>query len=116
MIYIDTQAFYRYTSLTSVIILYSVTFIGSFAFFKTPITEINIPNSVRTIGRPTIPAGTHTLTWSYTKDSSFNREGDYFAVDNVILSLPTVQPGDVNGDGDVTIADVSALIDYLLGN
>ncbi len=62
----------------------------------------------------TIPAGTHTLTWSYSKDSSVNKDGDYFAVDNVILSLPAYQVGDVNGDGRVTIADVTALIDILL--
>lgn len=30
-----------------------------------------------------IPAGTHTFTWSYTKDGSVNPEGDYFAIDNV---------------------------------
>ena len=29
---------------------------------------------------------------------------------------PAVNPGDVNGDGDVTIADVTTLIDYLLGS
>jgi hypothetical protein len=28
----------------------------------------------------------------------------------------TLQLGDVNGDGEVNIADVTALIDYLLGN
>jgi hypothetical protein len=64
----------------------------------------------------TIPAGTHTLTWSYTKDGSANKDGDYFAVDNVVLSLPTVEPGDVNGDGDVTIGDVSGLIDLLMAD
>jgi len=30
-----------------------------------------------------LTAGTHTLTWQYTKDSSVNPTGDYFAVDNV---------------------------------
>ena len=30
-----------------------------------------------------LPAGTHTLTWSYTKDDSGHPLGDYFAVDNV---------------------------------
>ena len=32
-----------------------------------------------------VPAGAHTLTWTYTKDSSVNPTGDYFAVDNVSL-------------------------------
>jgi hypothetical protein len=30
-----------------------------------------------------IPAGEHTFTWSYSKDSSVNPTGDYFAVDNI---------------------------------
>ncbi len=61
-----------------------------------------------------IPAGSHTLTWTYSKDSSVNPTGDYFAVDNVKLTEITTQTGDVNGDGQVTIADVTALIDSLL--
>ena len=32
-----------------------------------------------------LSTGTHTLTWRYTKDGSFNPTGDYFAVDNVRL-------------------------------
>ena len=33
-----------------------------------------------------VTAGEHTFTWSYTKDSSVNPTGDYFAVDNVVVS------------------------------
>lgn len=62
-----------------------------------------------------LSAGTHTLEWRYTKDSSDNGEGDYFAVDNVVVTgLITVAQGDVDGDGNVNIADVTAMIDYLL--
>ncbi len=57
-----------------------------------------------------IPAGTHTLTWSYSKDGSVNPNGDYFAVDNVSLGMR----GDVNGNGTVDINDVTALIQYVL--
>ena len=32
-----------------------------------------------------VTAGTHTCTWSYTKDSSVNPTGDYFMVDNVTI-------------------------------
>ena len=32
-----------------------------------------------------VTAGEHTFTWSYTKDSSVNSTGDYFAVDNVVI-------------------------------
>ena len=59
--------------------------------------------------------GTHTLTWSYTKDSTLNPEGDYFAVDQVAVTSSIIgKRGDVNGDGNVSIGDVTALIDCLL--
>ncbi len=60
-----------------------------------------------------VTPGTHTLTWRYTKDSSVDPTGDYFAVDN--LTIHTIEKrGDVNADGSVNISDVTALIDYLL--
>ena len=34
----------------------------------------------------------------------------------VFTTWPDIQPGDVNGDGQVKINDVSALISYLLGD
>ena len=61
-----------------------------------------------------LAAGTHTLTWSYTKDNSVNPTGDYFAVDNLALNVITGLRGDVDDDGSVTISDVTSLIDYLL--
>ena len=61
-----------------------------------------------------LAVGAHTLTWTYSKDSSVNPTGDYFAVDNVAIAEKVDAPGDVNGDGSVTIADVTALIDILL--
>ena len=61
-----------------------------------------------------VPAGAHTLTWSYAKDSSVNPDGDYFAVDNVFITQKTMTRGDVDNDGSVNISDVTALIDYLL--
>ena len=33
-----------------------------------------------------VAAGEHTFTWSYTKDSSVDNPGDYFAVDNVVMT------------------------------
>ena len=32
-----------------------------------------------------VPEGEHTFTWSYTKDDSVDPDGDYFAVDNVLM-------------------------------
>ena len=40
-----------------------------------------------------VAAGTHTMTWSYTKDSSVNPTGDYFMVDDITVSEGTVPPG-----------------------
>ena len=64
----------------------------------------------------TLEAGEHTLTWVYSKDDFFDPNGDYFAVDNVqiVAGAPAFTRGDVNGDGQVKIADVTALINYLL--
>ena len=63
-----------------------------------------------------LSSGTHTLSWDYIKDYSVNPEGDYFAVDNVIFTglQSDVTLGDVDGDGRITIGDVSELIDALL--
>ena len=61
-----------------------------------------------------LEVGTHTLTWTYSKDGSVNPQGDFFAISQVSLYIPTSLRGDVNGDGSVSIADVSALIDCLL--
>ena len=61
-----------------------------------------------------LSAGTHTITWSYTKDSSVNPEGDYFGIMEVELEAPEFIPGDVNNDNSVDITDATALINYLL--
>ena len=61
-----------------------------------------------------LPAGTYTMMWSYSKDSSVTPAGDYFAIDNVRLG-DTVMRGDANLDGEVSIADVNTIVDYLLG-
>ena len=74
----------------------------------------NLDNDWRTY-TVQLTSGTHTLTWTYSKDDSVNPTGDYFAIDNVYLALP-VNMGDVNGDSTINIADVTALIDLLLGN
>ena len=60
-----------------------------------------------------LAAGTHTLTWTYAKDGSVNPTGDYFAIDNVVVTGMST-PGDVDGDGNVSIADVTELIDLIL--
>ena len=61
-----------------------------------------------------LEVGTHTLTWTYSKDGSVNPQGDFFAISQVSLDIPTSLRGDVDGNGEVGIADVTALIHYLL--
>ena len=61
-----------------------------------------------------LAAGTHTLTWDYIKDYTADPYGDFFAIDNVAIASAAALRGDVNGDGSVSITDMTALIDYLL--
>ena len=67
-----------------------------------------------TTNNASLEVGTHTLTWTYSKDGSVNPAGDFFAVSQVSLYIPSVTRGDVNNDGSVNISDVTTLIDYLL--
>lgn len=64
--------------------------------------------------RSELTPGTHTLTWSYTKDDSVHPEGDYFAITGVELLPNEFIRGDVDGDGSVGIGDLTTLIDYIL--
>ena len=72
-----------------------------------------IDNDWITYSMPLSP-GTHTLEWSYSKDSSVNPTGDFFAIDNVVIRAEALR-GDVNGDDEVDINDVTRLIDVVLG-
>ena len=63
----------------------------------------------------TLSVGTHTLTWTYSKDSSYDPDGDFFAIRQVYLLTPVTR-GDVDDNGTVNIADVTALINYLLSD
>lgn len=81
------------------------------------------------------PASTFTVNTGsqYTTAKRDNNASYYFAgdgsdylftfdADNLTFSIevieqqPLVNPGDVNGDGQLSIADVTTLIDYLLGS
>ena len=59
-----------------------------------------------------LTAGEHTLTWSYTKDSSVDPTGDYFAVDNVYVGQP-VAVESIEADAEITVAmNRTATINY----
>ena len=64
-----------------------------------------------------LSAGTHTFTWTYSKDGSISTLDDYFAVKNVcVTGQVTTTLGDVNGDGQINVADVTALIAAILSS
>ncbi len=66
-----------------------------------------------------LTAGEHTLTWRYSKDSSVNKPGDCFMVDNVEITAGELPPsgvlGDVDMDGDVDTADALMALRYVMG-
>ena len=44
-----------------------------------------------------VAAGSHTCTWTYSKDSSVNPTGDYFMIDNVTITTSDPTPGPTPG-------------------
>ena len=64
--------------------------------------------------------GTYTFEWRYTKDISVDANDDCIYLDNVSYSgyTPVVvepTPGDMDGDGEVTIADALDMLRIALG-
>lgn len=57
-----------------------------------------------------LTAGEHTLKWKYTKDSSVNPTGDYFAVDNVVLGEALPPPVTAEPVNIITRVDVLDLV------
>jgi len=114
---IDRQAFYRHTSLTSVIIPNSVTSIGGIAFSNcTNLTSIVIPNSVTIIGDSAFYRCT-SLT-SIEIPNSVTSIGD--SVFNYCTSLESITVDENNTayksiGGNLYTKDGKTLIQYALG-
>ena len=67
----------------------------------------------------TIAKRNNSYSYYFTGDGSdylltFDSDALTFSI-SMIESQPAVMPGDVNGDGSIGIADITVLIDYLLG-
>ena len=58
-----------------------------------------------------LTAGEHTVAWSYQKDGSVDREGDYATVDNVYVGAP-VTPNAINVEAVSVPAGRRATVSY----
>ena len=61
-----------------------------------------------------VAAGEHTFTWSYTKDGSVDPDGDYFAVDNVVMISTTCDWNNpvATEDAEYTFTGLNPETDY----
>lgn len=118
---IYSNTFYKCTSLTSLTIGSSVTSIESAAF-----SGCNALDTVKCFGLmpPMMTSTTCFSTEAYYRATlfvprgckdSYNATNYWYKFAHIDEMMTDDEPGDVNGNGSVTIADVTALIDYLLG-
>ncbi len=113
---IAQYAFYNCTGLTSVTIPMSVTEIGNYAFLGCT----NVSQVICTSDTPPVMAGYYAFDPSCYQNATLivpdGTEDQYQSTDwwNQFTQVKLILRGDVNGDGAVNIADVAAMIDYLL--
>ena len=118
----------------------TVTKIGYSAFWGSGVTSITIPNNVTQIGwsafhncsrltniychitvPPTISDDTFNESYGATlyvpgESVSAYQSAEYWCMFARIKGLGSGEPGDADGDGNISIADVTLIIDYILGN
>ena len=136
---IGDHAFYNCGDLTSVTIPEGVTTIGNYAFYNCKaLTQVTLPSTIETIcsdafytciGLQTVtslaivpPAASYrTFISCYDATLRVKRESieayraaEYWNQFKHILSTTDPDVGDIDGDGMITIADATALIDMLL--
>ena len=143
--HISTGAFQKCSSLTSVIIPDNVTQVGDQAFsYCSKLTDVTIGKSVGVVGDkafinsralakvtcrseipPLTPGNDNTFTSSvydsailYVPESSLRayKNSGIWPWFKHIEIISEQLPGDVNGDGEVNISDVSAIIDIILNS
>ena len=112
---ITASAFNGCSGLTSITIPDSVTTIGDHAFANcTSLQSITIPKSVTSISDRALGYYYSSEASEYIKDDNFTINGykgtaaEQYAIDNdfeFIALEPVTIPGDINGDGEVTLTD-----------
>ena len=128
----DIQAlvFYDCTSLTSAELPSTLTTLGYYAFHNTPLNALTVRATIPPTCQSYINPRTHEIYLAFD-DSHFssctlyvprgsktayqaaNTWKNFLNIVEVDLPVDVIR-GDVNSDGDVSIADVTTLIDYLL--
>ena len=143
VISIEDRAFEFCTGLTNIRIPNSVTTIGKFAFRSSGLTSVSIPNSVTRIGNEAfnwcdnlkrviclalVPPQLTGLGFPFDYDTQRYTATLYVPIEAVdayksapywwyFSNIVGIDPslGDVNLDGEITIADVNAVINCILG-
>lgn len=133
---IGTSAFSGQTDLTTITIPDAVTTIDGSAFYGSGLTEITIPSSVTSIGSlafscnnltkvtvgmttpPAIEEGTfsnraNATLYVHAASKAAYMEADYWKEFKRIVSIEG-EPGDVNGDGVVSVEDIHYLLNIIL--
>ncbi|MCD8026780.1 MAG: leucine-rich repeat protein [Clostridiales bacterium] len=112
---IGNSAFVNSTSLTSVTIPDGVTSIGAFAFYScTNLEEVIIPASVTEIDSQAFYNCKNLTVYGYTgttAEAYANENGITF----VALDASSVLIGDVDLDGNITVADATAIQKFVVG-
>ncbi|MGN0115141.1 MAG: leucine-rich repeat protein [Acutalibacteraceae bacterium] len=120
---IEMSAFANCTSLKKVTIPSGVTNVDMKAFYNcTSLAEIALPEGVKRIGEMAFGYYYDDQTKQNVIDSNFRMTvytgsvGEKYAIDNSIPYMqynPTVDYGDLNGDGNVNLLDLIAMRKYL---
>lgn len=118
---IGSQAFQGCTGLRKVIIEGALASLGSRAFFycnalDTVTCLSEIPPVMESSNCFTMTGYANALLQVPNKAIEAYKSADYWRRFATIKGLIEVLKGDVNGDGDVTIKDMTAIVDYLLGD